>query len=288
VLHRCRSWIALIARCGYTARAIMYFLIGGLAVLAALGQDSRATGVTGALRRTLTSLPGKGIVAFVVIGLTAHALWSLLLAFRDPERRARTRSQDPAARTPAARFGYRFARFFEALVQVVIVAGAVGMVTGWTDGGPEDESNIERWSATLLSFPLGPFLLGGIGVGMGLFGVAEILRGYRARLDEMLRLAELAPKPRWVVTLISRLGIAARGIVFGLIGVWIIAAAVTTDARTAKGLGGALRSLQAQPAGPLLLSIVAAGLVAYGTYELARARYRRIQPATGSLDVCPA
>jgi hypothetical protein len=65
-------------------------------------------------------------------------------------------------------------------------------------------------------------------------------------------------------------------IVFGLVGVFLIKAAVEYNPRAAIGLDGALRKLAAQMYGSVLLGLVAAGLVAFALYSLSDARYRRI------------
>ena len=80
---------------------------------------------------------------------------------------------------------------------------------------------------------------------------------------------------RWAIGL-SRFGIAARGVVFALMGVFVLQAAIQADPQEARGLDGALESLQGQSYGPYLLGLAALGLVAYGAYCLLNARYRRI------------
>jgi hypothetical protein len=73
----------------------------------------------------------------------------------------------------------------------------------------------------------------------------------------------------------SRFGIAARGVVFAIVGVSIARAAQHNSAAEAEGATGALRSLTAYD--PRLLAVVALGLVAYAVYELLNARYRVIR-----------
>jgi Domain of Unknown Function (DUF1206) len=53
-------------------------------------------------------------------------------------------------------------------------------------------------------------------------------------------------------------------------------AALTANPSQARGLSGALRTIEQQPFGPWVLGVVALGLVAYGLYMLVLARYRRI------------
>ena len=82
-------------------------------------------------------------------------------------------------------------------------------------------------------------------------------------------------KRDWIVT-IGRMGFAARGIVFVLIGGFLVLAALHASSTEAQGLGGALQSLQQQPYGWVLLALTALGLFAFGLFGLVQARYRHI------------
>ena len=75
---------------------------------------------------------------------------------------------------------------------------------------------------------------------------------------------------------IGSFGHLARMVVFGLIGVFLIKAAVDYNPNKAVGLDGALAKIADASYGPFLLGIVAAGLIAFGVYSLSDARYRRI------------
>jgi hypothetical protein len=74
----------------------------------------------------------------------------------------------------------------------------------------------------------------------------------------------------------GKLGLIARGVVFLIIGGFLIQAAWHIDASRARGLSGALEALARQPNGALLLGATAVGLAAFGVYSLLLARYRRI------------
>jgi Domain of Unknown Function (DUF1206) len=77
-------------------------------------------------------------------------------------------------------------------------------------------------------------------------------------------------------TLVGVTGLVARAIAFGLIGVVLVKAAVEYDPREAVGLDGALTRLTNHAYGSSLLVIVACGLIAFGIYSLADARFRKI------------
>jgi Domain of Unknown Function (DUF1206) len=123
---------------------------------------------------------------------------------------------------------------------------------------------------------------GGVAL-VGLAGVALIAGGaflaYQAWSKEFLkdlRLAEMTPRTRRVVELLGRVGGISRGTVFAAVGVFLLFAAVHSSPGQAKGIDATLRTMAATPVGPWLLAVVAVGLVTFGVYSLADARWRRL------------
>ena len=86
----------------------------------------------------------------------------------------------------------------------------------------------------------------------------------------------MSPTERTWSKRLGRFGIAARGVVFCIIGLCLMLAALRSDASRVKGLGEALAVLAQQPFGPWLLGVVALGLIAYSIHSLVEARYRQI------------
>lgn len=80
---------------------------------------------------------------------------------------------------------------------------------------------------------------------------------------------------KWA-TRFGRFGFAARGVIFCIIGFFLVLAAYQTDAGETRGLGGAMRAVEQQPFGAWLLALVAAGFVSYGLFMFVLAKYRRM------------
>ena len=160
------------------------------------------------------------------------------------------------------------------MIHVGLALSALRLLRG--AGGGDGDAAAQDWTARLLGRPGGALLLGLIGAGVLGFGGYQLYRAYRATFRETLELGRLsADEERWV-TRLGQLGYAAQGIVFGIIGGFLLVAAKAATPGEARGLGGALATLAQQPFGPLLLGLVAAGLVAAGLFMLAEARYRRM------------
>jgi hypothetical protein len=86
----------------------------------------------------------------------------------------------------------------------------------------------------------------------------------------------MSSRVRRAIKWLGTFGHLARMVVFGLVGVFLIKAAIDFNPKKAVGLDGALAKLAHASYGPFLLGLVAAGLVAFGLYSLTDARYRRI------------
>jgi hypothetical protein len=114
--------------------------------------------------------------------------------------------------------------------------------------------------------------------GLVLIGVA-VYQGYKGASRKFLQDSRTEAMSSAVKRGFSALGVfghLARAVVFALIGYGLIKAAVDYSPHSAVGLDGALAKLAHSSYGPLLLGVVAAGLVGFAMYSIADARYRRV------------
>ena len=86
----------------------------------------------------------------------------------------------------------------------------------------------------------------------------------------------LLPRPAPVVEGLAMAGYVAKGVALGVVGLLFVVAGLRQSAQEASGLDGALTTLREQPFGTALLTVVALGIIAYGLYSFARAKYARI------------
>ena len=265
--RKASPWIERLARGGYVAYGVVYALVGVLAVQAALGGGGGKTASQeGALRQVLLAPFGRLLLGMIVIGLLAYAMWRLIQGILNPENEGRD------AKGIAKRVDHVLNGVFHAAL--AISAGGLALASGAGSGGSPDD-----WTARLLAQPFGRWLaviVGAVIVGAGLY---QLFKAYKADFRDELRPGAMSARAKTWTTRSGRLGYAARGVVFGVIGVFLVQAALQTDPDEARGLGGALETLARQPFGPYLLGAVALGLVAYGVFMFVVARYRRIEPA---------
>lgn len=259
-----RHPIETIARVGYGARGVVYALVGGLALLAALGTGGQTGGSRSALATVLSQPLGQVWLVLIALGLLGFCIWRILESLTDADRHG----------TGLKGITLRMAHFVSGLVYCSLALSALGLAIGWSAAGGEDQA-ARDWTAWLLAKPFGRWLVGLAGVGVAGAGLAFAVKAWRGKVTRYLSCP--SDKEHWVV-LLGRMGFAARAVVFLMIGGFVILAALRSSSSEVRGLGGALQSLQQQPYGWVLLSLTAIGLFAFGLFGLVQARYRHIDP----------
>jgi hypothetical protein len=128
----------------------------------------------------------------------------------------------------------------------------------------------------VLGWPGGTWLVGIAGVIIVGVGLQQGYKGVKRDFLERSKTAQMGPHMERLFTVVGVFGHLARLVVFGLMGYFLIRAAIDYDPDKAVGLDGALAALGHASYGPLLLGVVAAGLVGFAGYSLLDARYRRV------------
>lgn len=257
-------WITRLARLGYAAKAVLYTLVGVLAFGVGRGVGGRTTGSRGALVTILAAPFGRVLLGLIAAGLVGYAIWRVVEGIKDPDRRG----NDLKGLTLRASFVGR--GLLHGLLGVSAARVAMSGVSGEDDG-----ATAERWTARVLDAPGGETLLKALGLALIGFALYQLYRGIVAKIGRRIDLTAMSPAgARWAVV-VSRFGIAARGVIFGLMGAAVFRAAQQHDASEAGGTGESLQAVAQLGRWPLML--IALGLIAYGGYELINARYRRIR-----------
>jgi hypothetical protein len=251
-----------LARAGFAARGVVYVIIGILAIKLALGSGGTTANQKGALRTISTQPFGKVLLILVAIGLGGYALWRLVRALLGHGPEGSDGGMD------------RVAAFASGIVYAGLCAIAVKILLDPSEG--RSGGGAKGTTAGVFGWPAGTWLVGiagGVFIGVGLY------QGYRGISRDFLddsKTEQMSRRFRTWIECIGIFGHCARMVVFGLVGVFLIKAAIDYNPNKAVGLDGALAKVDHASYGPFLLGVVAAGLIAFGVYSLADARYRRI------------
>lgn len=255
--RRSMPWMA---RFGYVAKGVVYVLVGVLAAMAAFGNRSDTPGTGDAFRTMLGQPFGQVLVGLVALGLLGYAIWRATEAIRNPEHRG---------------MAHRARYMLSAVVNLALVGTAAAMLVGASQGSG-GEGSVQNGTSTLMSQPFGQFLVGALGVGLVIAGLVHFYQVFAAKFMQRLKTQEMGHKQRLFAKRMGQWGYGARGVVFSIIGGFMLWAAWTANPSQARGLEGALSVLREQAYGPWLLGLMAVGLAAYGASQWVQARYRRI------------
>ena len=131
-------------------------------------------------------------------------------------------------------------------------------------------------TATAMQHPACRWLVGVAGLIIVVCGIVLVVEGARKKFMKYLRTAQMSARTRRVVEVLGMTGTIARGLVFALVGVLVIDAAVTHKAAESGGIDKALLTLRDQPFGEFLMLLAALGLMVFGVYGLCEARWRKV------------
>jgi hypothetical protein len=248
-----------VLRIGWFAKGVVYGLIGVLALQIAFGNRSEDADQEGALQTIASQSFGTALLWAVAVGLAFYAVGRILeAALVATDREWYKRVQIGAS-------GLIYGSF--ALV-------AVQLATGQGGGGSSDNQE-ETLTARALEWPAGQVLVGLAGIAVMAGGAYLVWRAVSKKYVEELDLDRAAGRARTLAIALGLAGVAARGVAIGLIGWFLLHAAIQDQPDEAAGLDEALRQLGEAAYGKILLTILALGLMAYGATCMFHARYRR-------------
>jgi Domain of Unknown Function (DUF1206) len=251
--------IDLLARFGLVARGIIYIVIGAIALMLALGAAQHAPDRAGALEAIASKPFGYILLWVITIGFGGLALWKIVqaaVARLSPTEAYRLKAIGSAiGYTIACITTYWFVRF--------------GRVPLSSDTTSRD------LTATVMSHSGGQFLVLIAGVIVVVAGIYMVIQAFRLDFTRYLRMGWMSRRTQDTVVTLGRFGYAARGVIVFLIGLTLIAAAASYDPAKATGVDGALRTIAGWPYGPILLILVALGLIAFGVLSFFEAKWRR-------------
>jgi hypothetical protein len=253
------------ARAGLAARGVIYLLVGVLALQIAFGHGEQQADRGGALAELSQKPYGAVLLWALGIGLVGMALWRLSeVIFGSVGKDGRKAKKRAMAAVRCV---------FYTFVAYSVLSFAAGSGSG---GGGSSDQQSKDVTARVLDAPGGQWLVGAAGAGIVVAGLWIAARALMRKYRDKFKLGEMSQRTRKLVDITGVGGGVARGAVFAAVGSFALRAAVDYEPDKAKGVDDTLRSFADTPLGPWLLVCVAAGLVLFGLFSFAMARWRRV------------
>ena len=251
-----------LTRLGYGVRGFLYLTMGMLALSFAFGKGGAPVDPQGAIAAIGRQPAGLYLLWVVLIGLLSYSLWGVIRAVFDPLRKGND------LKGAVARIGF----LFSAAGYTFLGVYTYGLISG---SGNSSGANTQQSLASVMSAPWGRWLVGLIGFAIILDGLYQITLGLNASFDKQYKTYAMTAEEVRAATELGRIGTAARGIVFAMVGGLILVAAVQSNPSQPVGIAAALTSLMRQPYGIWAMGLLALGLVAFGLYSMLSAVWFR-------------
>jgi Domain of Unknown Function (DUF1206) len=264
------GWYEWTARSGLVAKGVSYGILGVLALKLALGDGGKATSRSGALHTIVQHQFGKVLVIALAVGFAAYALWRIVQAFAE-------REEGDGEKGKAKKWGKRAGYLGRAAIYVGLTYTCVKLLTG--AGEESQNEKAHQTTATVLDWPAGRWIVAGVGLAIFGVGLWNAYRAFTTKFEDKWR--GMGRTVRKVGGGVGFAGHLARAVVFGLVGIFIVKAAIDYNAKEARGLDGALQELAGHSYGEWLLGLTATGLLAYGIFCFFDARYRDVSANAG-------
>ncbi len=250
---------------GYAVRGVMYVAIGAISLQAAIGKTTSPADQIGAIAAVGRVAGGRIVLWVMLVGLASYALWGIVRAVFDPFHKG----SDTGGLL--ARAGYLVSAFSYAFFALA----TYGLIRG--TGSSSGSNQTIQFVAGLMHAPAGRWLVGLIGIGVVIAGLAQIYMGLTMNFEQRFKPYALSADELKTAREMGKIGTAVRGVVIGIVGALLVLAATSANPGQARGFSGALTFLGRQPYGIYLLGIVAAGLIFLGLYSLMAAAWFRLK-----------
>lgn len=263
-------------RFGWVAKGIVYAMVGVLAVPIAidgLRSDRARDGGSqasqlGAVSKISQTSFGTVALWIVAIGLGLYVIWRLVSVLMPAEN---------SAKAWLTRVGYLVSAVTYAFLAWTALSFALDARN--PNRKNTEDARVERFTRDVMDMSFGRWLVGAIGVIVIAAGIYFLIKGIRASFRDELEPRDVGPVSHESIVTMGRVGWIGRGIVMGLVGWFLIRAAIEFRPAAAKGFDGSFREVTETAIGPFIVALAAIGLIVYGVFCVVSAPRQRLKGA---------
>lgn len=249
-------------RFGHAAKGLLYGMIGLISVRSVIYDAKPAGGTETVLALLGSRAIGSLLLLVLAVGLLGYTLWRFIQAILDPDHQESLNVQRVTQRC-----GYVISGLTYGSIAYTAAQLSIGLTVDFDD-------TVEDLASVLFEFPVGSWALAGIGAGVILVGLTYVYGAVSGSFISDFQ-TKLYTSIKHTAVWMGKVGFTARGVSFILIGTYLIRAAYFSNEDQAGGLGEILDMLDDQPFGKIWLSAIAFGFIAYASYMIIAALYRK-------------
>lgn len=259
------AWVSRFAKTGLVAKGIVYCLLGFLSFMAAFGLGGQKADKQYTVNFLYEQPFGKIILVLIAIGLLCYTAWRFIQAIKNTEHK------DKDAKGAFVRLRYAFS----GLAYLALAIYALQIVLNGNNNNGNNGDSRQMIVSKILEQPFGQILVGLVAIGFFAAGIYQVYKAYSGNYRKNISYDNLDRVKKAAFDRSGKLGYTARGIVWGILGYFLLRAALHDNASEAQGTKQVFDFLQ-NTGGAFLMGVVALGLMAYGMFMFVRARYEHV------------
>lgn len=266
------DWGDRLARIGLGTRAVVYLVWAVLVARIASGMlgpaPKKPTTGTGVAQAIGEATGGVLMLIILAAGCLLFAMFSLLDAILHHN------DETPWGK----RWGDRLLSVWGCLLYTLFAIYCLHEAAGspQSQTAAQSRRSESHLTAEVLGWPGGPVLLGLFGGVLCIIAIFLVTRCIRVTFSPRFDVDNMSKRAWRTVVVLGVGGYVGRAVMFGIVGWFVISAAVQDAPQKSEGIDGAVRRLADTGGGTLLLWVLALGLVLYALFTLAEARYRKV------------
>ncbi|MEO0769266.1 MAG: DUF1206 domain-containing protein [Cyanobacteria bacterium J06649_4] len=265
--HHIKKWLELYARAGYGAKGIIYGTVGLLALFQAMDfQIGETVGSEDVLRRVAAQPFGQGLLLLLCISLVGYVVWRFLQAVLDPEHNG-CDSKDVVRRISYACSGVAYAGLAFSAIEILSL----------DDNGDSGEA-AGQLALAVMTKPFGRWIVAAGGLLFVGIGGYYFYRALKAAFRKRFKRHYMSDTEKTWATIVGRVGIAARGVVYAVIGCYGVRAALKFDPEMIKTTEDVFSLFENNATDEWILATLGIGFIAYGLHMGFQCVYRQISP----------
>jgi len=252
-----------LARLGCFSTAIVYAMIGVVALLSLLrvrhgGADEAS------ILRLLEDVPfGKVVISIVLSGMVAYIIWRMYEAINDPYGYSRH------FKGILTRIITAFSAVSDAMIAWPAIESLAGINTALKDGEPVAQ---RQMFSELLQSTGGVWLVALIGGITSITAVVQFIFVFKEAYEERIDFKRLSALKAGIIHVLSYAGHIARGTILGIIGFFTLKAAITKNGQHVVNTDKAFDFL-GDEVSHYVFAIIATGTICYGCFMMAMGYY---------------
>jgi type IV secretory pathway VirB2 component (pilin) len=256
------EWFDKAVKAGLIAYGVVHLLVVWLALQLAFGEREGKASSSGAMQQLAEQPFGTVLLWLVGLGMFTLVLWKGLDA-------AFGHQDEDGGKLWAKRAADVFKAILYAVIGISAITTAVG--SGGKGGGGTDSI-----TQKIMELPGGQILVVLVGLAIIAYGGNYVRKAFNEKFRE--KIAASGPsgapgKASNAYVYFGKAGYTAKGIAVAIVGVLFAYAGITHDPKKSGGLDQALQEVLDAPAGPVILVLIALGIICYGLFQFARAMH---------------